>query len=103
MRTKNKQINFRVSEKDYITINKKCATAGMSISNYILHSTLEKEIIVLEGFRDFYIELNRIGVNLNQLTKLCNEGSITVANLDEMKGEVNNIWQSLNSLTRKVV
>jgi uncharacterized protein YicC (UPF0701 family) len=103
MRTKTRQINFRVSEKDYTSINKKCAASGMNMSNYILHCALKKEIVILEGFRDFYTELHRIGVNLNQITKLFSEGTISCASLDEMKEEVNRVWQSINSLTQKVV
>lgn len=103
MRTKTKQINFRVSEKDYAAINKKCAVSGMNMSNYILHCALKKEIVILEGFRDFFIEIKRIGVNLNQLTKLCNEGRISCPDLEATKKEVNKVWQSLNLLTQKVV
>jgi hypothetical protein len=103
MRTKTKQINFRVSEKDYTSINKKCAASGLNMSNYILRYALKKEIVILEGFKDFYTELHRIGVNLNQLTKLCNEGQISSVSLDAMKEEVNRVWQSLNSLTQRVV
>jgi len=102
MRTKNKQINFRVSEKDYDAIQKKCAASGMNLSNYIIRCALKKEIVIVEGFRDFYKELHKIGVNLNQLTKLCNEGRITCPGLETMKEEVSRVWQSLSSLTQKV-
>jgi hypothetical protein len=103
MRTKTKQINFRVSEKDYAAINKKCTASGMNTSDYIIHCALGKEIVTLEGIQDFCKELNRIGVNLNQLTKLCNEGRISSVGLGEMKKEVNQVWQLLNLLTQKAV
>lgn len=103
MRTKNKQINFRVTEKEFIALSKKCTISGMRIGSFLLYSALNKEIVIIDGLREFNSELRKIGVNLNQLTKLCNEGRLNCMNLGETKGEVNKIWLSLNSLIRKAV
>ena len=48
------------------------------------------------------IELKRIGNNLNQLTRLCNEGKINAIVLEDLKSEVSKIWQLLNLLTQKL-
>lgn len=68
-------------------------------------------IILKEGIKannntpvkyDVKIELKRIGNNLNQLTRLCNEGKINAIGLEDLKSEVSKIWQLLNLLTQKL-
>ena len=41
---------------------------------------------------------SKIGSNINQLTKLSNQGSITNVDLENVKEELKNIWQLLNLL-----
>lgn len=72
-----------------------------SVSDYIRDSTLNKEIVVIDGLKEFTIELRRIGNNLNQITKAVNSGVYAV-DLTETKREVQKIWQSLNSLSQEV-
>lgn len=103
MRNKNRQINFRVSDREYEQIHKKARQSKLDVSNYLLNCALGKEIVIVTGLNEFHTELHRIGVNLNQLTKLANENKISCPNLDEMIKEVHGIWQLLNSLTRKAV
>ena len=64
-----------------------------------------KRKITITNIPDLYdvkIELKRIGNNLNQLTRLCNEGKINAIGLEELKSEVSKIWQLLNLLTQKL-
>ena len=81
MRKNNKQINFRVSEKDY---------------NYIKRQSEKANI---DGLDDATRELAKIGNNLNQLTRLCHQGVITCLDLSEIREQVKHIWQLLNLLT----
>lgn len=52
---------------------------------------------MLEGIREAETQLRRIGNNLNQLTRLANEGLIDTVDLSETKQEVARLWQWLNS------
>jgi hypothetical protein len=99
MRKNNKQINFRVSEKDYNYIKKQSEKSKCTITNFLLYSALNKNIYVVNGLEDVTRELSKMGNNLNQLTRLCHQGSITCLDLDEVKGQVKKIWQLLNLLT----
>ena len=66
---------------------------------------LLKRKITITNIPDLYdvkIELKRIGNNLNQLTRLCNEGKINAIGLEDLKSEVSKIWQLLNLLTQKL-
>ena len=104
MRYKSKQINFRVSEKDYAKIIKRVKITNISLSGYFLTLALDGKIIVVEGLGETIAELNKIGNNLNQITRLFHQG-IYPSGVEflKLKSEVSRIWQSLNSLTRKEV
>ena len=72
----------------------------MNLTKYLTMCALNKDIVVIENLKEFQVELRRIGNNLNQLTRLCNEGIITCLELENIKKQVNEIWQLLNLLTR---
>ena len=62
---------------------------------------MDKEIIVINGLEEIIIQLRKIGNNINQLTKLCNQGRLTSINLEDVKKEMKSIWQLLNLLIQK--
>jgi hypothetical protein len=69
-RKRAKQLKFFVSDKELERIKSKVSASKLNQSDFIRKSALEKDIIVIDGLREFALELKRIGVNLNQLTKL---------------------------------
>lgn len=95
---KNKHFNFRVNEKEYNKIKSKIEKSKLNTSEYLLKTVMEKEIIVIYGLEEIIIQLRKIGNNINQLTKLSNQGRITNVNLEDVKEEMKNIWQLLNLL-----
>ena len=99
MRKNNKQINFRVSEKDYNYIKNQSEKANTTLTEYLKCSALNKNIYVVNGLEDATRELGKIGNNLNQLTRLCHQGIITCLDLSEIREQVKHIWQLLNLLT----
>lgn len=100
---KNEFIRVRVSEEEKEIITDKALSSYRILSQYIRDCALQKEIIVIDGLKEIDSDLRRIGNNLNQLTALANQGSINCINLDEMKNEVNKIWQSVNSCLQKAM
>lgn len=100
---KDKYLHFRVTEVDYEKIKSKATKSKKTVSDFLLTRAMGKSDIVVEGLPEAIKELNRIGVNLNQLTKLCNEGRIYSPDLRPLIFEVKTIWQRLNSLTRKEI
>lgn len=62
---------------------------------------MDKDIIVVNGLKEIIIQLRKIGNNINQLTKLCNQGRLTNINLEDVKKEMKSIWQLLNLLIQK--
>lgn len=99
--SKDKKTNIRLTEQEKNLIEKKANKCDMTITKFILSSCLKDKIVVINGLDKIDVELRRIGNNINQLTKLANEGVITTINLKELRMEVINIWQLLKQLAQK--
>lgn len=94
-------LNFRVTEKERQIIEDKAYTKYDSLAPYLRDAALGKDIIVIPGLTGIDEELNAIGNNLNQLTRLANSGKIDCVDLSETRNEVAKIWRLLNSLLEK--
>ena len=92
---KHKHFNFRVNEKEYNKIKSKIEKSKLNTSEYLLKTAMDK---VINGLEEVIKQLRKIGSNINQLTKLSNQGSITNVDLENVKEELKNIWQLLNLL-----
>ncbi len=98
---KNRHFNFRVNEKEYNKIKSKIEKSKSNTTEYLLKIAMHKDIIVIDGLEEIIMQLRKIGNNLNQLTKLCNQGRLTNINLENVKKEMKSIWQLLNLLIQK--
>ena len=98
---KNRHFNFRVNEKEYNKIKSKIEKSKLNTSEYLLRTAMHKDIIVVNGLKEIIIQLRKMGNNINQLTKLCNQGRLTNINLEDVKKEMKSIWQLLNLLIQK--
>lgn len=78
-------------------IRQKAEKAKMNLSEYMIASSLNTNIIVEKDNSEYITELRRIGNNINQITKNVNQGIIKEINLNEVKKELNKIWQLLSS------
>ena len=98
-RKRQKQIVIRATDKEFEQIKKKVEKSKLTQNKYLLQSALEKEINVVEGIKDLVLETKRIGINLNQLTKLANQGKVDCSDeLEEINGELVEVWQLLRQL-----
>lgn len=96
-RKRNVQINIRISEAEAEQLRKKVEQSGMSQQEYILSCVLNKPITNTDGIKELIPELKRIGNNLNQIAKRCNEGGMLPSEAEVRKHgeELNKVWQSL--------
>ena len=90
-------LNFRVTEKERQIIEDKAFTKYDTLAPYLRDAALGKDIYVVPGLTGIDEELNAIGNNLNQLTRLANMGKIDCVDLTDTRKEVARIWQLLNS------
>ncbi|RBR32613.1 hypothetical protein EB06_01069 [Enterococcus cecorum] len=83
MRKRNIQTNIRMTE-EVEQIKKKAKRANMSFSNYVIASAINKEIVVIDGIKEFTLKLSKVGTNLNQLTMLCHQGKISCPDINSV-------------------
>lgn len=95
MRTRNKSIPFRVTEKELQLIDKKAAKAKLSRTDFLVASALGKQITLIEDLKPILTELHRIGNNLNQLTRLANMGRIETVGLETFTEELGQVHEVL--------
>lgn len=100
---KTDRIEIRVTPEEKTSIYLKSKQANKSVSEYLIKSAIQNEIVIINDLPEMITELRRIGNNINQLTKLANSRIITCVELEGIKKELNSLWQSLNSLTTKSV
>lgn len=103
-KTRRKQMQIRMSDKEFLEAKKKIDRSKLNQNQYLLECVLDKEIIVLDGLGDLVYNLKKIGVNLNQIAKMLN--SFRVINcqdeLQQTQKELKKVWQTLNVLAQKV-
>ena len=81
-------------------IIQKAEKAGMSLTDYIVASSLLTEIHVAEDTRPLVTELKRIGNNLNQISMKINAGAFQSYNFQEVIELQKNIYEELYRISR---
>ena len=96
-KTRPKQLSFRVNEEEYQKLQERVQESGKNQQEYILSCVLDKKIVNTDGIKELIPELKRIGNNLNQIAKRCNEGGMlpSEAEVREQGEELKQVWQSL--------
>ncbi len=99
-RRASKQINFRVSEPDYLKLAQSAQTLNLSVPAFVKKKAQGARIIApklgAKEAQELTRQLAKIGGNLNQLTKHANQGgNVPAQALQELQSEVAKIWQQL--------
>ena len=100
MRKETKQIRLNIYPNDHEKIKDKAQDLGMTMAEYIRHLTNSKIVKdtrkkITQVEKDQLRELNRIGINLNQITRKLNKDN----EIDYLLLQaVENIFDSLNKL-----
>ena len=63
---------FRVSPEEKKNIEIKAKQSKMTVSQYLLRVSENKKIVVTEKIPDLFLEITRIGVNINQIAHVAN-------------------------------
>lgn len=103
-RKRQKQIVIRATEKEFKQIKTKVERSKLTQNKYLLKAALDKKINVVDGVKELAIETKRVGVNLNQLTKLANQGKVNCSSeLEEINKELVEVWQLLRQLIQSQI
>lgn len=97
---KTKQINIRLSDKDYKQFQELTKANKTTMSAYLVSCIREKKIPdeSRKELRELRNQLLKIGTNLNQLTRLANTQGIIIGDLDQTLKEVTDIVGKINEL-----
>ena len=103
-RKRNITLSFWLTQEELEGLKTRISNTNLNQSTYIRKSILDKNIIVIPGIRDFTIEIKRIGNNLNQITRLANEGSIKILgnDLSDIKEDLKKVWEQLDATLKKI-
>ena len=101
-RTRPKQIVIRVSEEELAQIKEKVEQSGKSQQQYIIEALTQSNIVNLDGLKELYPEIKRIGNNLNQIAKALNGSTYySYSLITQNQKELEKIWQSLKQYLQK--
>ena len=103
---RNKQLNFRVTEKEYEVIRKRMEEIGVTHPSAFLRKMAMDGYIVRLDLSDIKEALRLIGIssrNLNQYAKKANEtGSILEEDIDELSIQFQEISELLREILNKL-
>ena len=77
-------LTIRLTKAEKEMIQKKAKKAQLSITDFLVATSLRTEIHVAEDVKPLLIELKRIGNNINQITMKINAGAFSSANFCEV-------------------
>lgn len=97
-----KRVTINLSKSQLEKIKLSSEVLGLSIGQYLKKIALKSPIIEPKFSssvqQEFFRQLSGIANNLNQLTRLANENGIDFVlkkDLEDLRFEVNNLWQRL--------
>ena len=102
MRKRNKTIAIRCTEEEYQRVHRRAHEHGMKLSDFVLRTALGKKIIIAEGLQDVVRQQRAIGNNLNQLTRLANQGEVKIIDLRRLVDEYKTVTDMISEVLREV-
>lgn len=94
--------SIRLSAQELHDVQERVKVFGKTMRDFALHALLSIPIIDYRGLFSVLPELRRIGNNLNQLTRRCNQGDrLTYHEVAAMRRELSEIWRLLRSLVEE--
>lgn len=99
-RKERKQISFRVSESEYLNLERSAKVLNISVPAFVKKKAQGARIVApligAKEAQELTRQLAKIGGNLNQLAKHANQGgNVPAQALQELQSEVEHIWQRL--------
>ena len=85
---KDARLNFRTSLYEKTLIINKARRAKISVSDFCRKAALEKEVRFIEGLDKLIYDLNKIGVNINQIARAANQGKNVVATMTALENRL---------------
>lgn len=100
-RLRKNRIVIRVTDDELRIINKKAEASRLNRTKYIIETLINGYVMVqdLESLRNLTNEINKIGVNINQIAKHINTtNNIYKSDMEEIKEKVEEIYKIVESI-----
>lgn len=92
-RTRARILAVRLTEKELQTVKKLVKRSGLRQQDYLVAAITQKEIVAIDGLHTLMVSLPRIGNNLNQIARRCNEGEpATLEEVTRARKELGDVW-----------
>lgn len=102
MRKRNVTITIRCTENERNRIYEKAKQHNLSLSDFILRSAMDKNIITIDGLPEVMREQKAIGRNLNQIAMLAHEGRLRAVHLDKLMEQHSKTTTALCEIAKAV-
>ena len=107
IRKEPRQINFRVSEDEYLKLKQSAETLNMSVPNFVKKKAQGARLVApkfdYKSRRSIISELSHAGNNIYQIAKVLNANKENITdferlnrNFEEVRKELSKLWQQLN-------
>lgn len=93
-RTRPKQIKFWANEEELRDLKEKVYESQLTQNEYLLRSSLNKNIIVIDGLKEILIELSKTGNVLNEIKE---KEIIDSEDFLEMKDKLLSVWNRIET------
>lgn len=102
-RERSKQINIRLNQSEVELLQKNISKSKLNQNEFLRKSILEKNIIVIDEIKGLMVELKRVGNNLNQITRMINNGEVKDSKeITEVKNNLQIVWNQVIEALKKV-
>ncbi|MBE7342454.1 MULTISPECIES: plasmid mobilization protein [Staphylococcus] len=102
-----KQISFRVSESEYLKLKQSAETLNMSVPAFVKKKAQGSRLVApkfdKESRQSIAKDLSKLGANVNQIAKYCNQHQHDAPNYEGLEHNINvvrerldQIWKNLN-------
>ena len=101
-RTRPKQIKFWSTEEELKVINEKVKLSNLTKQEYLLRSSLDKNILVIDGLKELLLELSKEGNNLNSLSRNVAKGEEGVLeDIKIMQDKLMELWKLIEKTLKE--
>lgn len=94
-------MKFFINENEKNVINERAHSLNLSLSEYLRQMAINGVVVNVDytDIKNLTQEINRIGININQITKRMNEThEVYAADVDAVKESLDTIWQLQRSI-----
>ncbi|WHI56107.1 plasmid mobilization protein [Mammaliicoccus lentus] len=106
VRKEPKQISFRVSEQEYSKLKQSAETLNMTVPNFVKKkaqgSRLVSPKLDKETRQSIAKDLSKLGANVNQIAKYCNQHQHDAPNYEGLEYNINAVRERLDEIWQKI-